>query len=95
MCDTSETAIAKGFTRPVYIDFGSMDVEALIRPETDLDGRFKAFDIANNEWLNINGWLATVEDVSNAPEPFSLFDVCMGQLAFEPLQLDLFPELYQ
>lgn len=56
-------AIALGYTRHVYIDFGSQDLDALVRTDVGTDGRFLAFDIDNNEWLEVYGWLATVEDV--------------------------------
>ena len=45
-----------GYTMPVYASCLMADLELLIKPDTDLDSRFKAWDADNGEWLMINGW---------------------------------------
>lgn len=55
-------ARAKGFTRRVYIDGGMEGFEGLIKPDTDLDGQFKAWDLDEGEWLTVSGWLVDVEN---------------------------------
>lgn len=57
------TAIRRGFTRHVLIEGGLQSFAALIKPDTDLDGRFKAFDTDDQEWLFVNGWNVSVEDL--------------------------------
>jgi hypothetical protein len=52
-------AIAEGFTCHVCIEIGDSVFEALIRPDTDRDSAFKCFDTDNNEWIGVNGWLAS------------------------------------
>lgn len=54
---TEAAALRAGYTRPVYIDMGWHSFAALIEPDADLDGTFKAFDTDNGDWLNVNGWL--------------------------------------
>lgn len=35
----------------------------LVKPDTDLDNRFKAWDCDNQEFVYINGWLGTFAKV--------------------------------
>lgn len=53
----ADKARAKGFTRNVLIEGQGFSIEALVRPDEDMDSSFPAFDEANEEWLTINGWL--------------------------------------
>lgn len=64
MTGTDNEAVTSGYTRAVQIEIGDNSLVALIRPDTDLDSTFKAFDTDNQEWLNVNGWLISdVEDL--------------------------------
>jgi hypothetical protein len=56
-------AILEGFTREVsaYSDRGD-ELYLLIKPDTDLDSRFKAWDTEEQEFLRINGWLFIISD---------------------------------
>lgn len=58
------TAVRLGFTRHVYCDGGLVSFAALVKPDADLDGTFRAFDTDNQEWLNVNGWLFLIEDAN-------------------------------
>lgn len=59
---TSDQAIANGYIDRILIDHGGTSIEALIRPDADLDSRFDCFDVDECEYLNINGWMvASIE----------------------------------
>lgn len=60
-CDNA--AVMRGYTKAVYIEGGCNGFAALIKPDTDLDDRFRAFDTDNQEWLNVNGWNCLIEDL--------------------------------
>jgi hypothetical protein len=51
-----------GYTRAVIADGGGYTLELLIAPGADLDSTFPAFDRAEGEMLEVNGWLFTVDD---------------------------------
>jgi hypothetical protein len=52
-----------GFTRPVIASSScGQELFLLVKPDDDLDGRFKAFDRDECEMVYVNGWLATIED---------------------------------
>lgn len=55
-----------GFTVEVFATSSEVDLELMVRPGTDFDGTFKAWDIANQEMLRVNGWLFIIEEVTNA-----------------------------
>lgn len=61
---TSENgARLHGYTKPIIVNFDDgTELYLLVKPEADLDGRFKAFDRDECEMLNVAGWLATIED---------------------------------
>jgi len=63
---SDNTAILAGFTREVMAASGdgSIDCRLFIKPDTDLDDCFKAYDADNCEWLFIKGWLWTFEAVA-------------------------------
>lgn len=61
--NTDNAAIALGYTRHVLIEGGCSGFAALIKPDTDLDDRFRAFDTDNQEWMNVNGWACDIEDL--------------------------------
>ncbi len=60
---TANEAREQGFTRAVYIEGGCEGFEALIKPDTELDDRFRAFDTDNSEWMNVNGWNCLIENL--------------------------------
>lgn len=59
--DMIRAAQAKGFTRQVQAEGGEYSLSLLIKPDADIDDRFRAFDIDECEWLNVNGWLFEIE----------------------------------
>jgi hypothetical protein len=61
-CDNA--AMMAGYTRHVIVTSGDgcSDFAALIKPDTDFDERFKAFDTDNQEMIAVNGWNCIIED---------------------------------
>jgi hypothetical protein len=50
-----------GYTEKVFASGGCYDLELLVKPDTDLDGLFFAFDTVANELLQIHGWNFIIE----------------------------------
>lgn len=53
---TEDYAKARGYTVRRLLECDYCEFEALVRPDADLDGTFRAFDCDNAEWLSVNGW---------------------------------------
>ncbi|WP_375188451.1 hypothetical protein [Sphingobium yanoikuyae] len=68
MIDTPIIAKMTGYTRHVIADCTQYTMELLIRPDADLDGTVRAFDLDANSYLTLNGWLWTFEDAEPAAE---------------------------
>lgn len=58
-------ATLEGFTVGYIAECGLMNVHILVKPETDLDSRFKAWDCDNQQWLNIFGYVWTFEPTND------------------------------
>lgn len=54
-------ATLAGFTREVLASSDQMDLYLLVKPGTDFDGCFKAWDTDAQEFIRVNGWLFTTE----------------------------------
>lgn len=55
---TDNTAISQGYTEEYYGYTGMGEVVfILVKPETDFDDTFKAWDMDNQEFVKLNGWL--------------------------------------
>lgn len=54
-------AIDKGYTREIWAEGDEHTLNLLIKPDADLDGRFRAFCLDETEWLMVNGWLFSIE----------------------------------
>lgn len=61
---SDNTAILEGFTRDVMAFSDACDLHLLVKPDADLDDRFKAWDCDEQEWIRVNGWLFTFEDAT-------------------------------
>lgn len=59
-CDNA--AVMQGYTRHMMVEGDHGGFAALIKPDTDLDSSFRAFDTDNQEWVTVNGWLCTITD---------------------------------
>jgi hypothetical protein len=56
-----QEAIAAGYTKSVLASNDHFDLELLVKPDTDFDSAFAAFDTAEGEMLKVRGWLFTIE----------------------------------
>lgn len=50
-------AVLDGYTQGYIAECAECDLHILAKPDTDLDGTFKAWDCDNQEFVRINGWL--------------------------------------
>jgi hypothetical protein len=64
---TDNIATLRGFTRYVLADSDQVSLHLLIRPNTDLDSTFRAWDTDEQCWIKVNGWLFTIEDIEQEP----------------------------
>ena len=54
--------ITAGYTRRVIAFDAGPELLLLVRPDTDLDGRFKAWNCDEEEFVEVTGWEFTFED---------------------------------
>lgn len=59
-------AMARGFTRRAVIYTGAAELLCLINPADDHDAKFTAYDIHENEFIWVAGWL--IDEMDVAPE---------------------------
>ena len=57
-------AVLAGYTKEVYLTSMEADLFVLVKPDADLDGIFKAWDTDNQQWILVNGWNFTAEEVA-------------------------------
>lgn len=57
-------ATEAGYTREVQAEGGCFSLSLLVKTDADLDGTFRAFEVDTQEWLNVNGWNFTIEDLA-------------------------------
>ena len=55
-------AILQGYSRSVVAISDRHELYLLVKPETDFDCIFKAWDTDAQEFIRISGWLYSVED---------------------------------
>ena len=70
---SDNVAVLEGFTREAEASNGAIDLYLLIRPGTDLESTFRAWDTDEQEFIVVNGWLFTFE----FPSPSN--DLCNDQ----------------
>lgn len=58
---SDNVAILAGFTEEYMADCPVSTFPILVKPGTDLDSRFKAWDMDAQEFIMINGWVCTFE----------------------------------
>lgn len=58
---SDNVAILNGYTREVIASGIEHDLYLLVKPEADLSGTFKAWDMDNQEFIRVNGWLYSIE----------------------------------
>jgi len=59
-------AVLDGFTREIYAHCsnGLNDLYLMVQPNADLDGTFRAWDMDGQEFIRVNGWLFTIEEIA-------------------------------
>jgi hypothetical protein len=58
---TDNVAILEGYTREVIADCDACTLNLLVKPETDFDDAFRAWDMDDQQFIRVNGWLFTIE----------------------------------
>ena len=59
---TDNIAVLDGFTRELVLESDYNTLFILIKPDTNLDARFKAWDTDEQEFIIVNGWLFTAHE---------------------------------
>jgi len=54
---TDNVAILQGYTKEIWAECSEYEGPFLVRPDADLDGTFRAWDMDLQEFVRINGWL--------------------------------------
>lgn len=66
---SDNTAILAGYTKELIAECASYDLHIFVKPDTDLDTSFRAYDADECEFIRMDGWLWTFEPAT-AAEPF-------------------------
>jgi hypothetical protein len=53
-------AILEGYTREVVAIGGGSELYLLVKPDTDFESTFEAWDSDDQEFIRVNGWLFTI-----------------------------------
>lgn len=61
--ELTRAAMAKGYTRAIWAESDDYTLSLLVKPDADIEGTFRAWDQDESEWLKVNGWLFSIEDV--------------------------------
>lgn len=64
---TDNAAVLQGFTQEVVAESDEYTLFLLVKPGTEYDSTFKAWDTDEQEFIRVNGWLFTVEEESHTP----------------------------
>ena len=62
---SDNTAILAGFTIEVMASNAAHDIHLFIKPGTDLGERFKAYDADECEFVFVNGWLFSFDEIED------------------------------
>jgi hypothetical protein len=67
---TDNIAVLDGYTLEAVAESsdGLHDLYLLVKPGTDFDSTFKAWDTDNQEFIRVNGWLYSVSITSVDPD---------------------------
>lgn len=59
---TDSAAILDGYTQEVHAFAGEgLELYLLVKPHTDLDGHFRAWDVDAQEFILVTGWMFSIE----------------------------------
>jgi hypothetical protein len=54
---TDNVAVLQGFTKEIVGEGAPCSLFLLVRPDTDLDSQFRAWDMDEQAFITVNGWL--------------------------------------
>ena len=57
---TDNIAVLDGYTLEAVATSDNGELYLLVRPGTDFDSTFKAWDTDNQEFIRVNGWLYSI-----------------------------------
>lgn len=60
---TDNEAVSLGYRQPMLASSIQGEFACLVRPGDDLDDVVKVFDTDNQEWIRLNGWNWTFEEL--------------------------------
>ncbi len=59
---TDNVAVLAGCTREIVAENTTHTLHLLVQPDADLSGVFNAWDMDEQEFIRVNGWLFAFED---------------------------------
>lgn len=59
---SDNVAVLAGYTQEVTATCSEHELCLMVKPDTDFEGTFKAFDTDNQEMIRVNGWLFTITE---------------------------------
>lgn len=66
---TDNVAILEGYTKEVWGECAIAEGPFLVKPDADLDDFVKVWDMDNQEFIRLRGWLWTFTETPNALAP--------------------------
>ena len=60
---TNKVAVLRGYTKQVMAYGDEVDLSLLVKPDTDTDGVFHAWDSDEQEFINVRGWMFCLEEM--------------------------------
>lgn len=65
---TDNIATLSGYTKEIHGYSDQCELFLLVKPDTDLDDSFKAWDMDEQEFIRVHGWLFLFEDMDHLRE---------------------------
>ena len=56
-------AVLEGYTREVMASYLDVNLFMLVKPDTDFDSRFRAWDTDAQGYIMVNGWMFEIQDI--------------------------------
>ena len=56
-------AVLEGYTREMIAEYMDLQLFLLIKPDTDLTSRFRAWDTERQGFIKLNGWKFEFQDI--------------------------------
>jgi len=57
-------AVLAGYTKEINADCAEYNMDLLVQPDADFDGTFRAWDMHEQEFIRVNGWLWTISETA-------------------------------